>query len=85
MMEFIIMTVIVALIASFVLCLMYKWGIVEYVQVHGNEFFSKMFGCNFCMSWWICVIISIFVALICCKIVYLTIPILAVNITKKLI
>ena len=38
-----------ALWVAFVLLLAYKVGIVEWMQVHGNELVSKMAHCDFCM------------------------------------
>lgn len=56
---FITRVVLAALLAAFILTLSRKWGVLEWVQVHGSEFFSKMFSCNFCLSWWTSVVISI--------------------------
>ena len=53
--HFIYNIIVVALIAAFVLTLLRKWGVIEWVQIHGNDFFSKMFNCDFCLSWWTCV------------------------------
>ena len=53
--NYICIVLAVALLAAFLLMLAHKWGFVEYVQVHGNEFFAKMFSCDFCLSWWFCV------------------------------
>lgn len=47
------MVVLVALLAAFIVLLIKKWGIAEYVQVHGNKFFAQMFGCDLCLSWWV--------------------------------
>jgi hypothetical protein len=41
MKEFVCIIIVVALIAAFVLTLLRKWGVIECVQVHGNEFFCK--------------------------------------------
>lgn len=43
MKAFLFYTVVTALVAAFGLTLLRKWGVVEWVQVHGNEFFCKMF------------------------------------------
>lgn len=47
MKAFLFYTVVTALVAAFGLTLLRKWGVVEWVQVHGNEFFAKMFNCDF--------------------------------------
>ena len=51
--------VLVALLAAFVVLLVKKWGIAEYWQIHGNDFVSKLFSCDLCMSFWACVIVSL--------------------------
>ena len=43
MVTFIIWVLVVATVAAFLLTLLKKWGVIEYVQVHGNDFFVKMF------------------------------------------
>ena len=44
--------IIVAMLAAFVVTLAKKWGLVEYMQVHGNDLFSRMANCDFCLSFW---------------------------------
>ena len=44
MVTFIIWVLVVATVAAFLLTLLKKWGVIEYVQVHGNDFFVKMFN-----------------------------------------
>lgn len=44
--------VLVALMAAFMILLMKKWGVTEWMQVHGNRFVSQMFACDFCLSFW---------------------------------
>lgn len=76
---------IVALISAFILSLMRKWGVIEYVQVHGNDFFSKMFNCNFCLSWWVNVVLSIIAAIIVGDINIMCVPLCATVITREMI
>ena len=56
--------IIISLLAGFVIMLLRKWGVVEWVQVHGNDFFSKMFSCDFCLSWWVSLVISLIIFLV---------------------
>lgn len=51
--------IMVALMAAFAVLLMKKWGIAEYFQVHGNKFFSQLFSCDLCMSFWTCLVLSL--------------------------
>ena len=85
MIAFVFQIVLVSLLASFVLSLAIKWGIVEYVQIHGNAFFSKMFSCYFCLSFWSGVIVSIVFAIFTGDLLFLFCPIFSTNVTKKMI
>lgn len=64
MIEFVIYIILVALAVNFLRTLAMKWGILEYLQVNApNEFFHKLFTCDFCQSFWlgmaICVLLAI--------------------------
>lgn len=85
MVTFIIWVLVVATVAAFLLTLLKKWGVIEYVQVHGNNFFSKMFHCDFCLSFWTSVIISVtlFVFSGCADMLF--IPFLSTCITRILL
>lgn len=85
MKEFVCIIIVVALIAAFVLTLLRKWGVIECVQVHGNEFFAKMFNCDFCLSWWACVLICFVALLITGNPVYLGVPFCSTMITRTLL
>lgn len=50
--------VLIALAATFVIILTEKWGGVEWLQVHGNKLVAQMASCDFCLSWWVCVILT---------------------------
>lgn len=41
--------------ASYALVLASKWGVIEWLQVHGCEFVAEMASCRFCLSWWLVV------------------------------
>lgn len=53
------LTVLVSLLARFILTLMQKWGILEWLQSRANPFFYKMLTCPFCRTWWTCVAICL--------------------------
>lgn len=65
MTELIELVVLVALGAAFCVLLMKKWGVVEWMQVHGDKFLSKLFSCDFCMSFWTCTVLWLAVACWC--------------------
>ena len=47
-----IAAVLTGCLTSWVVILLKKWGVTEWVQVHGNSFFGKLASCDFCMNWW---------------------------------
>ena len=74
-----------SMIAAFVLLLLNKWGVIEYVQVHGNDFFVKMFSCWFCLSWWSNVLISIIIGAVLSDWAAIAVPFIATPITRKML
>lgn len=91
--DFLIAVFLVALFAAFILSLAYKWGFIEWLQVHGinskkdsvNDLFSKWASCNFCLSWWIGVVLSVLAALIVGDWHLLCVPFFSAVITKHII
>lgn len=77
--------VFIALIAAFFLLLLRKIGVVEYIQVHGNDFFAKMFSCDFCLSWWSGVVIAILTTAIIGDVSIMITPFISTPITRKLL
>ena len=52
--------VVIGLLAAWMLALAIKWGWREWLQVHAPcDFLYKLFSCDFCCCWWLCVIISL--------------------------
>ena len=82
---FLAWVLIVATVAAFFLSLLKKWGVIEYVQVHGNDFFCKMFNCNFCLSWWMCVVLSVIIAMIAGNFLILLTPFCSTVLTRILL
>lgn len=77
--------VITALIATFILLLAYKLGAIEWLQVHGNDFVSKLANCTFCLSWWMCLAVSMVFIIDSRDLSFLIIPIIATPIARKLL
>lgn len=80
--QFIYYIIVVALLAAFILTLLRKWGVIEWCQVHGNDFFAKMCNCNYCLSWWACVLICIIAYVLTGDPKYLGVPFCATMITR---
>ena len=77
--------IMVALAAAFVVLLTKKWGIAEWYQVHGGEFLSKLFACDFCMSFWASVLIFAFVAAVTGDVFYYVGPAISTPITRMIV
>lgn len=84
-MNYAITVAFIALSAAFIITLLNKWGIIEYVQVHGNDFFSKMFRCDFCLSFWCGVILAFVWALATGDIRVLAAPLFSTIVTRNLL
>ena len=89
-------TVIIALADAFSIVLAYKWGVVEYLQVHADEWLYKLFrvdtsllnqlfSCNFCMSWWLSWFFSLILLWVTKDVRVLAAPFLATPISRRLI
>lgn len=85
MREFLFYTVMVALVAAFGLSLLRKWRVIEWVQVHGNDFFAKMFNCDFCLSFWSGLALSILCVFISGNPTLLLVPFCSTMITRHLL
>lgn len=83
--EFLCIVAMVALMAAFAVLLVKKWGIAEWMQVHGDKYMSRLFSCDLCMSFWAGVIISVIAVLFMDDCAYIFIPVLSTPITRMLV
>ena len=77
--------VLVALAAAFVVLVMKKWGITEWMQIHGDEYMSKLFGCDLCMSFWTAVILCLPLCMFFDSGLYMFMPVFSTPITRMLV
>lgn len=84
-MNWVVIIFAVSSLSAFLLNLLNKWNFIEWVQVHGNDFFSKMFSCWFCLSWWTNVLVCILIAIIMRDWRFLFLPLITTILTKKLL
>lgn len=85
MVGFVAYIIAVALAAAFVLSLLAKWKIIEWMQIHApNDFIHKLLMCKFCCSWWISVLISVPLAMATGEYELLSLPVFTTVITKEL-
>lgn len=85
MCEILVNIVIVSLLAAMVVLLVKKWGIAEWVQVNGNEFLSKLFSCDLCMSFWAALCICAVVACYNNELRYMFVPLFSTPISRMLV
>lgn len=84
-MEFLEITVLTALLAAWVVMLLTKWGAVEWMQVHGDKYMSKMASCSFCLSWWVCVALMVSASVWTDEARFMLVPFFATPITRSLV
>lgn len=82
---FLLYTVMVALVAAFGISLFRKWGIIDWVQRNGNDFFAKMFNCEFCLSFWAGLFLSILISIYTGNPYLLFVPICSTVLTRRLL
>ena len=85
MTQFLTIVVLVALLASFLVLLLTKWGVVEWMQVHGDTVLSKMASCSFCLSFWACVLCALLFTLAYDDVRYVFVPFFAAPLTRYLV
>ena len=85
MTELLFFIIIIALAAAFVVLLVKKWRIAEWMQIHGDAFTSKLFSCDLCMSFWSAFIITLAVMCITDQTQLVFAPILTTPITRMLV
>jgi hypothetical protein len=84
-MEFLVIILLVALLAAFVILLADKLKLIERVQVRGNDFFAEMFNCQFCLSFWTATIICVAAFLLLRDYRLLAVPFLSTPLTRKML
>lgn len=77
--------IMVALGAAFVVLLLKKWGMAEYMQIHGGKFLSKLFSCDLCMSFWASMLICLFLCCLYDDVQVLFVPMFTTPITRMLV
>lgn len=78
------MAVMVALVAAFVVLLLKKWKITEYMQVHGDKITSQLFSCDLCMCFWASVIVMCISAIWVDEVWMLAVPFMSTPIARML-
>lgn len=85
MKELFLMTVIAATLSAYLLILAAKWKVVEWMQVKGWKWLSDLANCDFCLSWWVNVIVCLVAAVVTGDTMWIAVPFFATMLTRKLI
>ena len=75
----------VALLAAMMVLLVKKWGIAEWIQIHGDKFLSKLFSCDLCMSFWAAMCFAVVLCCIYDDAGWLLLPFLTTPVTRMLV
>ena len=83
---FVCVGAIQACLSAWLLLLLNKLGAIDWLEINGNDFFSKMARCQFCLSWWTNVVFTTIGVLATNDFATLFIlPFVATPITRKLL
>lgn len=77
--------IITALLSAFVILLITKIGLRDFVIEQGPKLISKMFNCDFCLSFWANVFIVLIITAITGCLSFIIIPIFAAPVTRVFI
>lgn len=85
MSELLVNSFVIGCVAAFFITLAKKWGIVEQMQVRGNDLISEMAHCDFCLSWWACVVLTIVYVFVTGEVDMVYIPFIGTMVSRFLI
>ena len=77
--------VITALLSTFIIQVITITGIREKIQLRSSMLIHKLFSCDFCLSFWIAVLITLIFCIFKNDFSLIFIPFLTAPITKKLL
>ena len=85
MVEFFILTILTALASAFLIILMKKWSVLEWLQAHATDLIAKWASCDFCCGFWLAVIIACAISFSTNEYRCLFIPIFSAPLTRMLV
>jgi len=75
----------VALLAAMMVLLVKKWGVAEWIQIHGDKFLSELFSCDLCMSFWAAMCFAVVLCCVYDDAGWLLLPFLTTSVTRMLV
>ena len=85
MMNFILLTIIIALFSCFVILFIEKIGYRELMQVRAPKLIAELFSCDFCLSWWTNLIVALVFCVMEGELYFICLAVAATPITRKLL
>lgn len=79
------MSLLVAGAAAFVIILMEKTGIRPWVIAHAPRLLSRLFGCDFCLGFWLSFIMSVAIAIIGRNGIFVIVPVVSAPIVRLML
>ena len=83
--SFALVTLGIALFAAFGIMLISKLGLRDMIIADAPKLLSMLFECDFCLSWWTCLALSILAILFSGNLLLLVSAVLATPLTRRLI
>lgn len=82
----IIVAVGCALLSAFIIEVLEKWGWRQKAQLSvGSRFIHDMLGCDFCLGFWISVVISVVSAIVFGNAWYLLMPVFSAPLIRRIL
>lgn len=85
MTQTLIASVLIGSFSAWCIMLAKKWGILEWLQIHSNAFFHQLFSCDYCLSWWCGVAVSVLAAAVTRDAHLLLVPFFSTMISRRLL
>lgn len=76
---------VIALVSAFIILLIGKLGVRDEVVTKAPKLISQLFECDFCLSFWVSLILAIILALIFREIYIILAPTMSTPITRILL
>lgn len=85
LLEIVLLAIVIALFAAWIILLLGKTGLRERGQVKAPKLIAEMLSCDFCLSWWTCLLTSIVVAVVTGELLPIPCALAATPITRYII
>lgn len=85
MLNFMLAVVLTALLSAFVVILIGKVGLTEKMQMSTILIISKLFSCQFCLSFWVAVLIALVISVCDFNLIYIFVPVFSTPLSRILL